>query len=358
MNGRIENIQALRAAAALAVVLAHISGLQVLDPSIPKMPTRAGVAGVDIFFVLSGFIIAWITRGDRWGPDLAFLSNRLWRVLPLYWLFTLPELPWASIIAYARDGFVFLNWDYYLKSVLLIPAFSPGSALLYPALNPGWTLLYEMVFYLIWFALMFGRRQWLLMRIVTALIALLLSGVLAPQESAWRAFATNPIFFEFALGVAIAELAARRDRPFLGAGQATALILASLLAIFGLDYALDSEPRLLIFGLPSAVILLAVLDLHRAGYKAPRWLCFIGDASYAVYLVQAGMIAAMTSLLATTGLPGPIKLLLIAASAIVTGLVMHVIFERPIMRWRAQSKKGGRVLSTHRTHSSVSRGAW
>ncbi|MGO4402639.1 acyltransferase family protein [Bosea sp. RAF48] len=345
MQGRLENVQALRGFAALAVVVAHLGGLYAVDPSIPKIEVRAGVAGVDIFFVLSGFIIAWITRDEGWSANPSFIANRFWRVFPLYWLLTLPELPWASIIAYARDGYLFPNWDYYLKSALLIPAFSPGSTLLYPALNPGWTLFYELAFYLIWFGLMVGSRRQLLVRLTAALLALYASGWVAAEESPWRAFATNSVLFEFAFGVAIAEITLRRTRALMSAPVAVAAIAVSILAIIALDHFLDTNYRLLTFGVPAAAILLATLDLQRAGKIAPRLLCFIGDASYAIYLAQAGMIAAITKLLAPTSLVWPLKLMLIAGSAVAVGVILHWAFERPIMDWRKRVRRGSRVPS-------------
>lgn len=334
MQGRLENIQALRGAAALIVVIAHLGGLYAVDPSIPKIMVRAGVAGVDIFFVLSGFIMSWITRGAAWSADLRFAANRFWRVLPLYWLLTLPELPWKSIFAYARDGYLFPNWDFYLRSALLIPSFSPGSSLLYPALNPGWTLFYEMAFYLIWFALMLAPRQRLMLYLIIWLVALYTSGWLADASTAWRAFATNTVLFEFALGAGIAEIVTRRNEPFMRPRSAACAIgFAFLLIVLG-DRFLHLDWRFVSFGIPAGVILIATLDFQRAGYRAPRVLRFIGDASYAIYLAQAGTIAAVAKILLSVPLAWPAKLLIISASAVLIGVILHLVFERPVMRWR------------------------
>lgn len=346
MHGRLENIQALRGAAALAVVVAHLGGLYAVDPSIPKLQVRAGVAGVDIFFVLSGFIIAWTTRGEKWSASPNYIANRFWRIFPLYWLLTIPELPWASIIAYARDGFLFPHWDYYLKSAFLIPAFSPGSTLLYPALNPGWTLIYEMAFYLIWFVLMMGSRRALFGRLTAALAALYATGWLAGAPSAWRAFATNSVLFEFALGVGIAEIISRSKVPTMKPLAALSAIGIACFTIVVADRVVEPDYRLISFGLPSAVILMATLDLQRAGWLAPRVLCFLGDASYAIYLAQAGMIAAVAKLLAPTSLAWPWKLTLIVTSAIAVGTVLHWAFEKPIMACRKRIRRGSRAPSS------------
>ena len=338
MQKRLANIQALRGFAALAVVSAHLGNLTHYDPNIPVIVTKAGVFGVDIFFVMSGYIIASVTGGERWGRIYPLAIGRIWRIAPLYWLLTLPELPWRSIVAYARDGALFTNWEYYLKSFLFIPAFSPGSSLLAPALNQGWSLIYEMAFYGTWLAMMLGPRTHLLPKLMVGLTCVFLSGTIAPEGSVWRAFAANPIIYEFALGVMIAEIMALSPAPVLSRLQNSLLIVAAVLLMVVLDSQFAVENRLWIFGLPAAVMVAAAIDLEKSDCRAPRWLCFLGDASYAIYLIEAGMIAAVAALLAhLPGLPASVKLLTIGLAAVAAGCVVHVLYERPLMAWRRRS---------------------
>ena len=179
----ISGLDALRAIAVLAVVIYHV------DPGL--LP--GGFIGVDVFFVISGFIIAKTTQGQTGvGAAGAFLWRRFRRVAPIYWLLSLPIL-----IGMARGGT--LSPEVAVATFLFWP-FS-GLEMTFPALGPGWTLCFEMLFYAGFGLAMAGGRRvgWGLVGAYAAMLAVGLV-VAAPVLRFWGA----PIILEFLLGVGIA----------------------------------------------------------------------------------------------------------------------------------------------------------
>src|SRR3990167_499256 len=142
---KFENIQALRAIAAMMVVFFHIAGLEMryfhcmaLSPYF----TDLGNAGVDIFFVISGFIMVQVTQGkfqNKFEINKFFL-NRIKRIYPLYWFYSL--LVVLAIFIYPHISSHKWSVDGLIKSFLLIP--QQGD----PYLIVGWTLIHEMYFYI------------------------------------------------------------------------------------------------------------------------------------------------------------------------------------------------------------------
>lgn len=278
------SIQALRAFAAWLVVFHHF--MQVFfdfkaDTLVGHLLSTRGQVGVDIFFVISGFVIYLASAGKPIASK-RFILDRLIRIVPAYWIFTLLT---ASIIyfdarvmpVYAVDPITLL------KSLLFIPAQNPGGFGFYPVLPVGWTLNFEMMFYILFaLALCTGRRHraW-----VTALLVLTLSGWLAHQSFV-SSFYTNPVIYEFLLGIGLAVIYRRGWLPALSGRMllAPALIAASATAtILWFD---DQHPyRWLTWGVPGAALVAAMISMERL-FNGNQVLRNLGDWSYSVYLVH------------------------------------------------------------------------
>src|SRR5262245_17640204 len=162
VRATILEIQILRAVAALAVVVMHIGTELRYWGKATISWTDVGNAGVDLFFVISGFImvfIAWNRFGHRDAP-VDFFARRLIRIVPLYWLVT--------------TGYVLAGsfpTRRIVTSYLFVPDFSTNAAPL-PVVLQGWTLNFEMFFYLVLaVALLLPRRAAL--TCVSALLAAL-----------------------------------------------------------------------------------------------------------------------------------------------------------------------------------------
>ena len=339
MKGRVEtkptflpNVQALRAIAALMVVLYHVeSGINGwFAPRVALPSVAAGAAGVDLFFLISGFIMVITSRGLSAGE---FMSRRLIRIVPLYWLSTLVFLA-AALVVPQREGQDH-SLGAILSSLLFIPHARPdGTA---QPLNPvGWTLNYEMFFYVL-FALGLAIAPHRLVRLVGALLFTIvgLGLILRPDVTALR-FWCDAIVLEFLAGMVVGRLYLSGFR--IGALPAT--LLAGLAVASFAVAAGYGEPRglwrLLAWGGPALLLLLAaVLGPSPA---LPRPLTWLGDASYSLYLFHLPVLLVFKQIGPRLALPWDaaatpwlVGLAITLASILVAGLA-YAGFERPITR--------------------------
>ena len=146
----IESIHAMRGVAALAVAVSHLPSFIPIAPGTGHAwdALAVGKAGVDVFFVISGFVMATATASlpSGWRTSLAFLWRRLARVAPLYWLVTLFLV--SLYLADRRFGAERpLDVDLVLRSLLFVPVHGPDGGIR-PIVGVGWSLDYEMYFYL------------------------------------------------------------------------------------------------------------------------------------------------------------------------------------------------------------------
>src|SRR5215467_252489 len=147
---RIGGIQVLRALAAVLVTICHaqaeiakIGGLASAWP--PAALANLAGFGVDLFFVISGFIMVYSTDqlfGTAHGP-MEFLKRRLLRIVPLYWIVTSLYLALTLLIPEFAKGY---PAGFLIASYLFIPAARPDGVI-EPLVGQGWTLNYEMLFY-------------------------------------------------------------------------------------------------------------------------------------------------------------------------------------------------------------------
>jgi exopolysaccharide production protein ExoZ len=272
------SLQALRALAAWTVVCHHF--MQIFFNFHYQGPigfffSERGAVGVDIFFVISGLVIYLSTQGKEM-PAGRFLLHRAIRIVPAYWLYT--ALMGLMLVGLGRWlPHAAVDLPHFMLSLLFIPSENPGGYGLYPTLNVGWTLNYEMFFYLL-FSLVFTVRQ----RHRPLIVA---CGLFAVSEVLGRyglvsRFYANDIVYEFLLGIGIGVVYRRGWVP-PGLWLPMAVVLASAVCI----YRLDNSDRLLHWGVPSALIVLACVAME-AHFKGSRWVKALGDCSYSVYLVH------------------------------------------------------------------------
>lgn len=272
------SLQALRAFAAWVVVCHHF--MQIFfdfhaDGPVGRLLAERGAVGVDIFFVISGLVIYLSTRDKDIAPR-EFLLNRVLRIVPAYWFYTL--LMAVMLLAASRwmPHQVF-DWQHLLLSLLFVPSENPGGYGIYPTLNVGWTLNFEMFFYLL-FGLAFLVRQRHHLILVTA--ALLLVSEVLGRLGVLSRFYNNDIIYEFVLGIGLGVLY-RRGLIREGLWLPLAVLVAAGFAL----YRLDASQRLLHWGLPSAMVVLAFIALEPY-FRGNRVLKALGDCSYSVYLIH------------------------------------------------------------------------
>ncbi|NML17774.1 acyltransferase family protein [Azohydromonas caseinilytica] len=339
----LTRVQVLRFVAATLVVLGHARheatkalGIEGTTPW-SFAPTALFAGGVDIFFVISGFIMFTISAHEfgRGGASARFLVRRLTRIVPAYWLFTLLMAVVAWGLSHKVNGTPPGPGEI-LASLLFLPHHD-AQGTLYPVLMLGWTLNFEMLFYAV-FALGLCLPRPAGLALIAALVGTLaLVGWMWPLQAAPFAFWAQPIVLEFLFGVLLGWLRQRGWRLPGGAGWL--LVLAGFAALILVGHFGASEPldpaRVLWMGLPALAICAAATlvpqDPHpgrweRAGAAA-------GDASYALYLSHPFVLGAVGVAWRLGGPQVPEAFVLVAyAACVAVALLFYRAVERPMTR--------------------------
>lgn len=359
MKERLQNIQALRGIAALMVLIAHVKeaegdygGAGTLLPHFLYM----GVVGVDLFFLISGLVMAHVALSGEPGPAAArrFLFNRGARIYPVYWAATLLLMVlYAGKLALFSEATPFPNP---VETFLLLPSNY------YPLVPVGWTLVHEMYFYLVFTLFVAVRRLTLPILLGGwAAIILVALGAGAFDANAWTKIVFNPLTFEFILGALIA-LALKR-----GITQLATPALVAGVALFAIETAFFTDKlypqvmgefalRAALFSPPFALMLYGAAALERRGKaRAPSWLVRTGDASYSLYLIHIPVFLVVGKLVSISVPDGWLDNLLLiglyAAGAIAAGFALHRFVERPLLN--ATKRLGDRIFSV-RSQTAVS----
>jgi exopolysaccharide production protein ExoZ len=338
----------MRGLAALFVAAAHLHAVELKFDSAPLLGNWAGVGfgGVDLFFVISGFVMVWVTRASQGivSDVPRFWLARVLRIYPLWWLV-------LSVLV----GVWLVKPDWVFSSVGGTPDLL-RSYLLFPGTNPplhavGWTLIHEM-----WFYVVFGLVLMAPARFLPALLALWAAFVVGaalalpdPADPVLKLI-RHPLTLEFIAGAAIALLATARTLPFariiLQAGCLLLVLAAVSIRLDPPAAFVDEWPRIGLCGVPFAMILWGLVGLEQVGAVSSRWSQALGNWSYALYLIHVPVFAFVGRLAKPLSRPGPldnIVLLVVAlAAAIFAAFVLHTMFERPLQKlshtWLKRSK--------------------
>ncbi|MDR0964079.1 MAG: acyltransferase [Clostridium sp.] len=278
---RFDSIQILRGLAALLVVTEHIRWM------------NRGAFGVDVFFVISGFMMMLSTQKSR----THFWRKRLLRILPPYYLLTL--LTYVLLLLFPNmfeqtSG----NPLYLVKSLLFIP-FDVGGGVLQPIYRIGWTVNCEMFFYLL-----FGIAMHISFRFRGIICTGFLLGITAlawwlPRSFAPVTFYGAPVMLEFALGMGLYEVAKKLYDMSLDVSTQSnrwmkMMSLCCIAAGVGvLVYMVLTKQqvnilgfgRLIYWGVPAAFCVL-LFFLGGLFLSMPKPLVGLGDMSYSIYLVH------------------------------------------------------------------------
>ena len=315
----IWSLQALRFVAAMLVVFMHASAMAYLGTGnthgiVPENITSLGGVGVDIFFVLSGVVIA------RTGPLLSpgeFAWRRIRRVMPIYLVCSLP----AYLIA-APYG---ITWRDLLASAALWPA---TNVMTVPLLPVAWTLCYELLFYMAAAVVLIDRRL-----LYVLLTAYAVAMVLRPFGAVFQ-FLGNPIILEFLFGVLIARAPlVRFGVVALPIGIAALVALAFLAdkpSVDPIDYLIGANnwQRLATFGVPSALIVYGTMHIKA---RQSVWT-YLGDASYSIYLVHITVLTGLLTLWRFVPAPHLVIVVVGVCASLLLSWRVHELIERPILR--------------------------
>lgn len=338
----LQGVQVVRGVAAMLVLFYHVAGKLAADYRVDlpgfSAAGKFGFAGVDLFFVLSGFIIVWITWPEIGQPSKApgFLLRRFFRVVPIFWIVWL-----ASAAVYVGLGAEFFRCDptesifeQTIESAFLL---DPNGHCIVPQ---AWTLSWELMFYLIFavflclprLALPFLLAAWA--GAIAAAIAFGYSTVMPLQ-----AFCLH-----FILGGVVGLLTRTRPMPLPWLATLIGLALWGAAIWHQLNgQSVDGSPlmRFLVFGIPSAVLLYGVASTDvRSNPRYPAPLQLLGDASYVLYLVHITVLYYLQTMF--TRVPAVWGAWAWAggavASSVVIACLVHLFVERPMLKTLNKSK--------------------
>jgi exopolysaccharide production protein ExoZ len=319
----IQSIQYLRAIAALLVVVYHAV-------TRAHMHFGMGAAGVDIFFIISGFIMWKISETES--DPRRFLIRRIIRIVPLYWAVTCFIAACAIFLPGKIFPNIVVNLGFFVKSLFFVP-YSNATGDIYPILVPGWTLNFEMAFYLVFAGCLFAPRKWQLpIMTLVMLTAVLLRVAFASSNPLFVTY-TNPIILEFLVGAWLAEGVNRGLK--LPMAVSVALVVCgggALITHEVLRIELDPLLRAVWWGGAAFLIVSGAITLELAGWmpKVPL-LKQLGDASYSIYLLH-GLVVAAILLVFRHAAPAVLIIAVMVTSSVV-GYASFRLFERPVGSW-------------------------
>ena len=343
-NSEIFSIQYLRAFAALSVLITHVLQWPLVEMNIPMLKT--GRLGVEVFFVISGFIMTMIAGDGAFRPG-RFLSRRALRIVPAYWAATIMVTALALALP-NQFRTTIPTIEGFIKSLLFIPSLEPKA----PLLALGWTLDFEAFFYVVFASLFFLGSELRTLVLCALFAALVTIGLHLSHPSHLEDFYTSMSLIGFCGGTVVAQLyrhgwlTPNADARHAMIGAALALLVAFYVVPWN---DIDHTPlRLhLLMSITAVSIVVLGLQIEVAGLL-PRLatLKYLGDASYSLYLFHLFAIAAVWAVAKRLfDTQQPLVYLGCATFAIVAGigfaLLCHHLVERPFLNasrgWRRRA---------------------
>lgn len=308
-------MDALRGFAALVVLTYHTGSTRLIP---------GGYLAVDLFFCLSGFVLAHAYEKAELGLG-AFLKVRLIRLYPLYFV------GWAAGLLVISVG-----WPNVLAGLAFLPAVSKvdGTYRPYPLDIPAWSLLFEILVNLLWFPIRrAGTRILLAIAAVGAILvlAILMSVGSIDVGSTGEWFLVQGmgrVIFPFVLGALLHRLWAAGVLGFTTPWWLAPLLLAVMFMIPG--------PRMFADGLAALVLAPLIVAIGACAREPPRLrriFNLLGESSYPIYILHSVVLAVLLGRISTTGHGSYIVAAVAIPAVLVLGWAMAVFYDRPVRRW-------------------------
>jgi peptidoglycan/LPS O-acetylase OafA/YrhL len=353
---KLNSIQFLRAVAALLVVYDH-SLLVQMDYGTSWQQNfmhinKFGCIGVDLFFVISGFIITLVANkyiGVYQGTH--FLAKRFWRINPVYYILSLVLVP----VFFLSPGYNPLSGGKLtihsiFDSLFILPTGSNLSTYT-PLLKLGWALSFQWLFYLLFFLLIVCKVRHKAFSLSGTIALLVVSGYIFQPHDLRLEFITNPILLEFLLGCIISYIYLTVKQIPADVGFICLLIgVASYIYLvikgFGIVGYFEgtlngylSLNRFLFWGIPSSLIVAGCVILEKNGLLVRLWnnhfflLC--GNASYSIYLAHTIVLSLLMLLYKKTGffLPADLMIWLQIVIAVTVSIFFYKLVEKPLLQY-------------------------
>ena len=318
---KLLGIQYLRGIAAILVLIFHVS-------EVNHASFFVGSAGVDIFLVISGFVM-WITTYNKSLSFWQFASRRIQRLVPLYWFVTLTTV----ILAIAKPQYFHgtaVGLTEVFKSLAFVPYYSNNHN--WPIVGQGWTLNIEMFFYFV-FAISLRSRFLFRLCFPTLLLACLtLAGYFVRSSNAILASWSSNLLMELAGGLWVGFAYTNGWLKHRYLGWVLVGFAASAFTLFQTsNYPLDTY-RLAVFGLPALAIVSGFLMIESTqGIPRIPVLLFLGEASYSIYLWQGLALLVVSAMYFRLGVDdSAMAAVLMGLAALGASLLGFLFVEKPL----------------------------
>lgn len=345
----------LRCFAAILVVMAHtamISGAHMLhEPFQGRF--AGGRHGVDLFFVLSGFIISYVHKRDIGEPTrLAnYVFNRVTRIYPAVWIMS--GFAFALYMAGYGGAAKAAKLAAYkvIASFILLP--QPGDALV----NVTWTLKYEVFFYAVFMILIINLRWGFALLLLWQLSALVLSSLFSIDQLGPAGFYFTSLSLEFSIGLActwalVSGPCNAKCYNWLHSQLVlwTLCLVGAVTFMFGMltkpgarETAMEAGNGVMAghfwsinvpCALGSAILIISLVLLERAGrIKVPKILVFLGNASYSIYIVHFSIVTLVVGLIVRYRIPlNDIVCIAVAVIGVFVGSMFHIFVDQPLQK--------------------------
>ena len=342
LGRKLISVQALRGIAVLLVLFFHLTEVRrhYFGMLYSSNFSSFGNAGVDLFFVISGFVVVGVARRiERTGARgaLEFMYDRAARIYPIYWIYSLVLIiPFLLNPALVNSLTRMHGAGDYLRSFLLLPNATS------PVLLVGWTLVFEVFFYAVLAAMLLTRAP-IAATLVSWTAALVIcnvgwTGTVDALTKPVLALVSSPLSLEFVMGAAVSYAL---FRPLRKRGAGLLVVLAVILIAvlcFTLDLPReDINPwfRTLVYGPIGVILLIGAVSLEEYfHFRYFAWLIAIGDASYSIYLSHTLILSAAGRLLGESPLRvwGTASSIALAAACLILGLWSYKYLEKPLLR--------------------------
>lgn len=324
-------LQLIRGLAAILIVLFHGFG----STGILAI-TKYGIIGVDLFFVLSGFIIFYVHYADiglksKFKP---YVVKRFLRIFPLYWMVT---IIYIMLITPFKHSF---SVEHIIKSILLMPHQT------LPIVGVAWTLEYEILFYLLFGLMILNRKVFYPAFLIWffTIIFFFISPSLEPDYlMVGKIF--NPINLEFLAGCGVGILITKNILNFKWIPRVciSAGIIGICISVIINYFGIWEFHRAIGWGIPSAVLIFGLVKLELSQkIRIPQIFVYLGNSSYSIYLTHLITLLIFSKIIEKIGIffnPAVVGMFYAVSCilSVVLGCAAHSLFEKPIMNYFKQN---------------------
>ncbi len=344
----VMNIQVLRGIAAMMVVVHHAIGqIPGIEKTFVGLFGHANVwaSGVDIFFLISGFVIALTIAKPKLSVT-DFITGRIARIVPLYWVFTLLLAAGALLVPSALKT-TQITTPTLLKSLFFIPHTNlTFTDQIWPILVPGWSLNYEMFFYAVVAVGLVAYRECLLSYLTTIFVTLVAIGLVSRFKAPIAVTYVDPLMLLFLFGTVLA--AAHQRGIFARHAWLTWCLLVGVLVLAGPQLSAKAGMETVQVFAGCTLIVTGALALEGQGRAlTARLPLLLGDASYSIYLSHLFVLGAVRALWGKLHLPdtGPVAMTLYFAVALLAcataGIIIYRTLEQPLLTAARSLQRSG-----------------